>query len=89
MPIHLLHTGPEPTPEEIAEHEARWRKILNTHIISYRDFTGVKLSPEDFQEFQEIVNERRPWCREDSRLRPAGLCGDVGEFIKRRFGRYH
>lgn len=87
MPIHLVRQGPEPTPEEIAAQEARWQKIFGDHIIVRRDFTGVKLSPEDFQEFQAIVNERRPWCGEDSVLRPAGLFDDVSEFMRRRFGR--
>jgi hypothetical protein len=81
MPIHLLHTGPEPTPEETAEHEARWRKILNTHIISYRDFTGVKLSPEDFQEFQKIVNERRPYCSKD--FVPQTFIPDLNKYFEK------
>ena len=39
--------------------------VFRDNIIIKRDFTGIKLSPEEFQEFQEIVNERRPYCRED------------------------
>jgi hypothetical protein len=63
--IHLTYEGPEPTPEEIAERAAIEQKIFGNNIIVRRDFTGVKLSPEDFQEFQKIVNERRPYCRKD------------------------
>lgn len=63
--MHLTHEGPEPTPEEIAERAAIEQKIFGNNIIVRRDFTGVKLSPEDFQEFQKIVNERRPYCRKD------------------------
>lgn len=39
--------------------------VFRDNIIIKRDFTGIKLSPEEFQEFQEIVNERRPYCRKD------------------------
>ena len=63
--IHLTHEGPEPTPEEIVARAAIQQKIFGNNIIVRRDFTGVKLTPEEFQEFQEIVNERRPYCRKD------------------------
>jgi len=63
--IHLTHEGPEPTPEEIAARAAIKQKIFGNNIIVHRDFTGVILSPAEFQEFQKIVNERRPYCRKD------------------------
>lgn len=63
--IHLTHEGPEPTPEKIAARAAIQQKIFGNNIIVHRDFTGVILSPTDFQKFQEIVNERRPYCRKD------------------------
>lgn len=87
MPMHLTKEGPELTPAEIAERAAIKDRIFGNNIVIHRDFTGVILSPADFQKFQEIVNERRPWCREDSRSRPAGVCGDVADFIRKRFGR--
>lgn len=39
--------------------------VFRDNIIIKHDFTGIKLSPEEFQEFQEIVNERRPYCSKD------------------------
>ena len=63
--IHLTKEGPEPTAAEIAERAAIKDRIFGNNIVIRRDFTGVKLTPEEFQEFQEIVNERRPYCRKD------------------------
>ena len=47
------------------EKHSSKRKVLEDNIVVRRDFTGKKLSPEEFQEFQKIVNERRPYCSED------------------------
>ena len=63
--IHLTHEGSKPTLEEIAARAAIQQKIFGNNIIVHRDFTGKILSPTDFQKFQEIVNERRPYCRKD------------------------
>ncbi len=63
MPMHLTKEGPEPTAEERAARDAK--RVSNGNIVIHRDFTGVKLTPEEFQEFQKIVNERRPYCRKD------------------------
>ena len=63
--IHLTKEGPEPTAAEIAERAAIKDRIFGNNIVIRRDFTGVKLTPEEFQEFQKIVNERRPYCRKD------------------------
>jgi hypothetical protein len=63
--IHLTKEGNEPTPEEVAERAAVKDKIFNNNIVINRDFTGVMLSPDDFQEFQKIVNERRPYNGKD------------------------
>ena len=41
------------------------KNVLDNSIIIRRDFTGKKLSPEEFHEFQNIVNERRPYCSSD------------------------
>ena len=41
------------------------KNVFDNNIIIRRDFTGKKLSPEDFQKFQKIVNERRPYCSLD------------------------
>lgn len=41
------------------------KNVFDDNIIIRRDFTGKKLSPEEFQEFQKIVNERRPYCSSD------------------------
>ena len=79
--IHLVRQGPEPTPEEIAAHEARWQHILDTHIIVRRDFTGVKLTPEEFQEFQKIVNERRPYCSKD--FVPQTFIPDLNKYFEK------
>ena len=56
--IHLVKEG------DFSKDE-RKESVLDHTIKVHRDFCGVKLSPEDFQEFQKIVNERRPYCRED------------------------
>ena len=63
--IHLTHEGPEPTPEQKREIAERYNRIFGNHIIVRRDFTGKKLTAEQFQEFQRIVNERRPYCSKD------------------------
>ena len=58
--IHLTNEGKFPREKRQIKRDA-WKD----NIIIRHNFTGVKLSPEEFQEFQEIVNERRPYCRED------------------------
>lgn len=57
--IHLVKEG------FTSEKTSSKRHVFEDNIIVRRDFTGIKLSPEEFQEFQEIVNERRPYCSED------------------------
>jgi len=63
--IHLTKEGPEKTPEEQQAWDEHYQKVFGDHIIVRRDFTGKKLTPEEFQEFQKIVNERRPYCSKD------------------------
>lgn len=58
--IHLTKEGNFPQ-----ENHSSKRHVLENDIIVRRDFTGKKLSPEEFQEFQKIVNERRPYCSKD------------------------
>ena len=58
--IHLTNEGKFPREKRTSK-----RHVFEDNIIVRRDFTGIKLSPEEFQEFQEIVNERRPYCSED------------------------
>ncbi len=41
------------------------RNILESNIIIRNDFSGKKLTAEEFQEFQKIVNKRRPYCSSD------------------------
>ena len=79
--IHLTKEGPEPTPEQKREYAERHNRIFGNHIIVRRDFTGKILTPEEFQEFQKIVNERRPYCGSDFVSHPAGFT-DVADFIK-------
>ena len=76
--IHLTHEGPEPTPEQ---ERAPRKHLWENNIVVRRDFTGKKLTPEEFQEFQKIVNERRPYESSDFVPRPAGFA-DVADFIK-------
>ena len=79
--IHLTHEGPELTSEQKRELAERHNRIFGNHIIVRRDFTGKKLTAEEFQEFQKIVNERRPYSGSDFMPRPAGFA-DVADFIK-------
>ena len=79
--IHLTHEGPEPTPEEIAARAAIQQKIFGNNIIVHRDFTGVKLTPEEFQEFQKIVNERKPYCRKD--FVPQTFIPDLNKYFEK------
>ena len=79
--IHLTHEGPEPTSEQKRELAERYNRIFGNHIIVRREFTGKILTPEEFQEFQKIVNERRPYCGSDFVPHPAGFT-DVADFIK-------
>lgn len=65
MPMHLTKEGPEPMSADTAERAAIKDKIFGNNIIVHRDFTGVILSPTEFQEFQKIVNERRPYNGKD------------------------
>ena len=80
--IHLTREGPEPTQEQKKEYAERYNRILGNHIIVRRDFVGKKLTAEEFQEFQKIVNERRPYENSDFVPHPAGFY-DVADFIKR------
>jgi len=47
------------------EPKEEQKHLCESDIIIRRDFCGKKLTPEEFQEFQEIVNQRRPYCRKD------------------------
>ena len=57
--IHLTKEGPDKNPD------AERRHLYEDNIVVRRDFTGKILTPEEFQEFQKIVNERRPYCGKD------------------------
>ena len=81
MPMHLTKEGPELTPAEIAERAAIKDRIFGNNIIVHRDFTGVILSPTDFQKFQEIVNERRPYCRKD--FIPQTFIPDLNKYFEK------
>ena len=58
--IHLIKKGTF-TSQVVSSK----RNVFEDNIIIRRDFTGKKLSAEEFQEFQKIVNERRPYCSSD------------------------
>ena len=60
MRIHLIGEGTS-TPRVVSSK----RNVFKDNIRIRRDFTGKKLSAEEFQEFQKIVNERRPYCSSD------------------------
>ena len=75
--IHLVQEGPEKTPEEKQAWEEHYQKVFGDHIIVRRDFTGKILTPEEFQEFQKIVNERRPY--ESSDFVPQTFIPDLHE----------
>lgn len=55
--IHLTKEGTKATKGQKHFHE--------DNIVIRRDFCGKKLTPEEFQEFQKIVNERRPYNSKD------------------------
>lgn len=58
--IHLTKEG-----VSVSKVVSNNNNVFENNIIIKRDFTGKKLSPEEFQEFQNIVNERRPYCSSD------------------------
>lgn len=58
--IHLVKEGDFKKQKSCSKVD-----VFKDNIIVRRDFTGVKLTPEEFQEFQKIVNERRPYCSKD------------------------
>ena len=60
MMIHLIKEGAF-TSQVVSSK----RNVFEDNIIIRHDFTGKKLSAEEFQEFQKIVNERRPYCSSD------------------------
>ncbi len=57
--VHLTKEGdfPNEMPRE--------NPVFKNNVVIRRDFTGKKLTPEEFQEFQKIVNQRRPYCSAD------------------------
>lgn len=60
--IHLTNERPSTSTDATNR-----KHLYEDNIVVKRDFTGKKLSPEEFQEFQKIVNERRPYCSSDFR----------------------
>lgn len=58
--IHLTKEG-----VAVSKVVSNNNNVFENNIIIKRDFTGKKLSPEEFQEYQKIVNERRPYCSSD------------------------
>jgi len=63
--IHLTEEGPKITPGEQRVWEEHYQKVFGNHIILRDDFTGKKLTANEFQDFQKIVNKRRPYCSDD------------------------
>lgn len=55
--IHLTEEGKKTTKER--------KHFYEDNIVIRRDFCGKKLTPEEFQEFQKIMNERRPYSSKD------------------------
>ncbi len=49
----------------LASKNANSNHAFDQDIVVRRHFTGKKLSPQEFREFQKIVNERRPYCSSD------------------------
>lgn len=41
------------------------KPVIADHIVFRDDWCGKKLNAEQFQEFQKIVNVRRPYCSSD------------------------
>lgn len=40
-------------------------EILEHNIITWREFSGKIMSPEDFESFQRVVNRHRPYRASD------------------------
>ena len=57
--LHLTKEG------SISHDEPKKKSVLDDNIVVRHDFCGKKLTPEEFQEFQKIVDERRPYCSKD------------------------
>ena len=52
-------------PSGILDKNTFNESLFDSHIIIRRKFSGKILKPEEFHEFQKIVNERRPYCSSD------------------------
>jgi len=44
----------------------RENPVFKNNIVVRRDFRGKILTPEEFKEFQKIMNQHRPWCSADT-----------------------
>ena len=62
--ICLTKEGSDLTLEEKKKRAERKHLYEDNIVLPWKP-TGKVLSPEQFQEFQKIVNVRRPYCRED------------------------
>ena len=56
--------------EEKCREDKKSEKLFNTeilehNIITWREFSGKIMSPEDFQSFQRVVNRHRPYRTSD------------------------
>lgn len=46
--------------------EFNWNILKeNEKFVLWREFSGKKLTPEQFKKFQDEVNEHRPFCAAD------------------------
>jgi hypothetical protein len=58
--IHLKKEGDFLPSEMLRENP-----VLQKSIVVRRDFRGKKLTPEEFKEFQKVMNQHRPYCASD------------------------
>lgn len=70
----MIHLTKEGVSNDVPKSK---RDVFKDNIIIRHDFCGVKLTPEEFQEFQKIVNQRRPYCSND--FKPQTFIPDLRE----------
>jgi len=58
--IHLKKEGDFLPSEMLRENP-----VLQKSIVVRRDFRGKILTPEEFKEFQKVMNQHRPYCASD------------------------
>lgn len=60
------------------------KEVFKNHIIIRREFVGKEMSAQQAKEFQDIVNERRPYCSQD--FVPQTFLPDLSSLRNKQYG---